>query len=114
MLRMTEPYVPRVSRACSRIRLHHMDLYRLRRGFDRRMLDMPRVLETSVCLIEWPDRLGAAQPANRLGDKLRALAGLVFDKGTKGGIVVLHEWRSIIIWNEPMILVCCVHEMQGE
>lgn len=50
--------------------LHHMDLYRLQGGADLRVLDIPGVLETSVCLIEWPDRLGAARPENRLGEKL--------------------------------------------
>lgn len=47
-----------------------MDLYRLLGGADLRVLDIPAVLETSVCLIEWPDRLGAARPMNRLGEKL--------------------------------------------
>ncbi|CAN0196075.1 unnamed protein product [Hapterophycus canaliculatus] len=47
-----------------------MDLYRLKGGSDLRVLDIPGVLKTSVCLIEWPDRLGAAQPANRLGETI--------------------------------------------
>ena len=47
-----------------------MDLYRLQGGADLRVLDIPGVLATSVCLIEWPDRLGAARPINRLGEKL--------------------------------------------
>lgn len=47
-----------------------MDLYRLEGGADLRVLDIPNVLKTSVCLIEWPDRLGAAQPGNRLGEKV--------------------------------------------
>lgn len=46
-----------------------MDLYRLQGGADLRVLDIPGVLETSVCLIEWPDRLGGARPVNRLGGK---------------------------------------------
>lgn len=44
-----------------------MDLYRLQGGADLRVLDIPGVLETSVCLIEWPERLGEARPINRLG-----------------------------------------------
>lgn len=44
-----------------------MDLYRLGGDFDLGVLDIPGVLETSICLIEWPDRLGATQPVNRLG-----------------------------------------------
>lgn len=47
-----------------------MDLYRLGGDFDLGVLDIPRVLETSVCLIEWPDRLGATQPVNRLGENV--------------------------------------------
>lgn len=44
-----------------------MDLYRLRGGLDLHVLDIPSVLETCVCLVEWPDRLGRAMPLNRLG-----------------------------------------------
>lgn len=47
-----------------------MDLYRLGGDFDLGVLGIPRVLETSVCLIEWPDRLGATQPDNRLGENV--------------------------------------------
>eukprot|EP00903_Cladosiphon_okamuranus_P017126 g15778.t1 len=54
------------------ITLHHMDLYRLQGGADLRVLDIPGVLETSVCLIEWPDRLGEARPENRLDVHLKA------------------------------------------
>ncbi|CAM9338135.1 unnamed protein product [Pylaiella littoralis] len=56
------------------ITLHHMDLYRLQGRPDLRVLDIPHVLKTSVCLIEWPDRLGAAQPGNRLDVHLRAVS----------------------------------------
>lgn len=44
-----------------------MDLYRLHHGRDLHVVDIPRVLERDVCLIEWPDRLGSAKPSNRLG-----------------------------------------------
>ncbi|CAM9766306.1 unnamed protein product, partial [Ascophyllum nodosum] len=46
--------------------IHHMDLYRLCDSRDLGVVDIPRVLETSICLIEWPDRLGATKPRNRL------------------------------------------------
>lgn len=65
------PYQARI--LCALIRLHHMDLYRLRGGFDLHVLDLPTVLERSVCLVEWPDRLGAAQPLNRLGESVFVL-----------------------------------------
>lgn len=60
----------------ARIRLHHMDLYRLKGGSDLRVLGIPEVLKTSVCLIEWPDRLGAAQPADRLGEEISSYTAL--------------------------------------
>lgn len=47
-----------------------MDLYRLRGDTDLRILDIPKVLETCICLVEWPDRLGAARPLQRLGESL--------------------------------------------
>lgn len=53
--------------------LHHMDLYRLQGGADLGVLDIPNVMKTSVCLIEWPDRLGKAQPGNRLGENVLVL-----------------------------------------
>lgn len=45
-----------------------MDLYRLRGGVDLRVLDIPEVLENSICLVEWPDRLGTNKPLRRLGE----------------------------------------------
>lgn len=57
-------------------RLHHMDLYRLQGGTDLRVLGIPGVFETCVCLVEWPDRLGATQPVNRLGEKILRTFGL--------------------------------------
>ncbi|CAM9370595.1 unnamed protein product [Ectocarpus sp. 12 AP-2014] len=53
--------------------LHHMDLYRLQGGTDLRVLGIPGVFETCVCLVEWPDRLGATQPVNRLDVHLTAV-----------------------------------------
>lgn len=50
-------------------RIHHVDLYRLQGGVDLHVLDIPRVLETCVCLVEWPDRLGTAMPVDRLGER---------------------------------------------
>jgi len=37
--------------------IHHMDLYRLPSGCDMDILDIPHVFSTSLCIIEWPDRL---------------------------------------------------------
>jgi len=37
--------------------IHHMDLYRLPPGCDMGILDIPHVFSTSICIIEWPDRM---------------------------------------------------------
>ena len=38
--------------------IHHMDLYRLPDGCDVSILQIPEIYSTSMCLIEWPQRLG--------------------------------------------------------
>lgn len=55
-----------------------MDLYRLQGGADLRVLDISNVMKTNVCLIEWPDRLGAAKPVNRLGENWPTLDSAEF------------------------------------
>ena len=44
----------------------HADLYRLDVEEDLEELGLEEAFETAIVLIEWPDRLGAIQPANRL------------------------------------------------
>ena len=39
--------------------IHHMDLYRLPTGCDLSMLGIPGIYASSLCLIEWPQRMGA-------------------------------------------------------
>lgn len=39
--------------------IHHMDLYRLPEKCDFSFLNIPKVFDESICLIEWPQRLGA-------------------------------------------------------
>ena len=54
--------------------VHHMDLYRLaavEASAPLYMLDLPNVLETCCCLLEWPDRLGEL-PEPRLDVVIRA------------------------------------------
>ena len=54
--------------------VHHMDLYRLaavEESAPLYMLDLPTVLETCCCLVEWPDRLGEL-PEPRLDVIIRA------------------------------------------
>lgn len=46
--------------------LHHMDLYRLSSNTDLSFLSIPKIFSDSICLIEWPDRLGAHLPDSYL------------------------------------------------
>tara|TARA_B110000090_G_C13116460_1_gene344515 strand:+ start:142 stop:645 length:504 start_codon:yes stop_codon:yes gene_type:complete len=39
--------------------IHHMDLYRLPTGCDMSMLGIPSIFSNSLCLIEWPQRMGS-------------------------------------------------------
>lgn len=48
-----------------------MDLYRLADSTDLGALNLREVLKDSVCLLEWPDRLGAYTPADRLDVDIR-------------------------------------------
>ncbi|CAM9487663.1 unnamed protein product [Discosporangium mesarthrocarpum] len=54
--------------------IHHMDLYRLSGESDLHILKIPEVLQTSVCLIEWPCRLGKFVPDHRLDVSFLALS----------------------------------------
>src|SRR5690606_21268904 len=44
----------------------HADLYRLTSVGEAFELGLDEAFETAICLIEWPDRLGQAAPANAL------------------------------------------------
>ena len=44
----------------------HFDLYRLERPQDAAELDIDEAFAEGISLVEWPDRLGAAVPADRL------------------------------------------------
>ncbi len=44
----------------------HVDLYRLAGSADVHELGLDDALGTALCLIEWPDRLGALRPADAL------------------------------------------------
>jgi tRNA threonylcarbamoyladenosine biosynthesis protein TsaE len=46
--------------------IHHMDLWRLRSASERSFVDFDVVFADHIALIEWPDRLGALTPADRL------------------------------------------------
>ncbi len=44
----------------------HVDLYRLSGGMDLSELGLDDAFDHALCLIEWPDRLGADMPESRL------------------------------------------------
>ena len=46
--------------------IHHMDLYRLPTGCDLSILGIPEIYSTSLCIIEWPQRMGSSLPAEYL------------------------------------------------
>lgn len=46
--------------------LWHCDLYRLTHPDEALELGLDAAFETAICLVEWPDRLGAATPPNAL------------------------------------------------
>jgi tRNA threonylcarbamoyl adenosine modification protein YjeE len=51
--------------------IHHMDLYRLPTGCDLSMLNIPEIFETTLCLIEWPQRMGTNLPKEYLDVDIR-------------------------------------------
>jgi len=59
----------------------HCDLYRLGSPDEALELGLDEAMETAICLIEWPDRLGDLAPARALG--------LAFDPGADGTRVTL-------------------------
>jgi tRNA threonylcarbamoyladenosine biosynthesis protein TsaE len=58
-----------------RIRLCHVDIYRLERVREFHELGIEEQLEESVTLIEWGEAAGSALPADRLEIRLTAGAG---------------------------------------
>jgi tRNA threonylcarbamoyladenosine biosynthesis protein TsaE len=46
--------------------IHHMDLYRLPTGCDLTILGIPEIYESSLCIIEWPQRMGNNLPTEYL------------------------------------------------
>lgn len=52
--------------------LIHADLYRIEDANELEELGLDEAFEEGICLIEWPDRLGANFPSQRLDLHLRA------------------------------------------
>lgn len=51
----------------------HADLYRLTHPDEVRELGLDQAFETSICLVEWPDRLGRHLPPGALTIRLNAM-----------------------------------------
>mmetsp|Transcript_8593 Transcript_8593/g.8720 ORF Transcript_8593/g.8720 Transcript_8593/m.8720 type:complete len:102 (-) Transcript_8593:16-321(-) len=49
--------LPYLSLSLSLSSIHHMDLYRLPSGCDLSIIGIPEIFSTSICLIEWPQRM---------------------------------------------------------
>ncbi len=43
-------------------KIHHMDLYRLPQNCNLSFLSIPEIFSNTICLIEWPERLGNYMP----------------------------------------------------
>lgn len=54
------------------IEIWHADLYRLTDPSETDELGLSDAMEEAICLIEWPDRLGALKPSNALDITLRS------------------------------------------
>lgn len=56
--------------------LWHADLYRIEAASELEELGLEDAFDAAICLVEWPDRLGDAVPADRLEIALSAAPGL--------------------------------------
>jgi len=61
--------------AASGAQIWHADLYRLTDPSETEELGLTGAMETAICLIEWPDRLGSLRPADALDITLAAADG---------------------------------------
>jgi tRNA threonylcarbamoyladenosine biosynthesis protein TsaE len=72
--------------------IHHMDLFRLPTNCDLKFLNIPEVFENSLCLVEWPDRLGHTFTPKRFIDLM-----LKINSGTEIRVAQINfvgdEWK---------------------
>ncbi|MDE3120195.1 MAG: tRNA (adenosine(37)-N6)-threonylcarbamoyltransferase complex ATPase subunit type 1 TsaE [Paracoccaceae bacterium] len=54
------------------VEIWHADLYRLTHPDEAVELGLEQAFDTAICLVEWPDRLGAAAPADALSLRFAA------------------------------------------
>ena len=63
------------------VTVHHMDLWRLPDGKASQLIDLERVFDECISLIEWPDKLGNALPSEHLA------VHLAIDQSSSGAII---------------------------
>ncbi len=51
---------------CATGTIYHFDLYRLQNAEDLIELNIEEALQSGLCLIEWPDRLGTFMPGSKI------------------------------------------------
>ena len=64
----------------------HADLYRLTGPSEVYELGLETAFETSICLVEWPDKLGELAPKNALS--------ITFDLGEDDARIATLEWTA--------------------
>jgi len=72
----------------------HVDLYRLKAASEVRELGLDEALERGVLLIEWPDRMGHALPADRLDIVIEGMDEENVDEERIVKVVARGAWAS--------------------
>ncbi|MFQ5622627.1 MAG: tRNA (adenosine(37)-N6)-threonylcarbamoyltransferase complex ATPase subunit type 1 TsaE [Paracoccaceae bacterium] len=74
--------------------LWHADLYRLRGEDDAAELGLEDAFDTAICLVEWPDRLGALAPSRRI-DVALSFSGLSDETRTVRIVLQGPDWDAV-------------------
>ena len=81
--------------------LSHLDAYRLQNAYEGEYLDLYLMLERGALVVEWPERIEAALPADRLWVKLRYMAeeqrGMQFNSHGKRYETLLAAFRRQVL-----------------
>ena len=89
--RVVSPTFTLVREYEGRVRLCHVDIYRLERVQELHNLGIEEQLEESVTLIEWGEMAGSALPPDRL--EVRLMAGLGPDERIIELVLIGESWR---------------------
>lgn len=83
------------------LNLHHLDAYRLQNAVEAEELDIDLMLERGALVVEWPERISAALPAECLKVELRWIAdeqrGMVFLPHGERYDTLLAEFRRRVL-----------------